>query len=277
MGMGIPQGIDGYLWVSMGILLNRHSQVWRASGCTPHRVFLGEISPCHTLPPGPIVAGAVSPPVDPVRNGLLAHDLRQSLVLVPAHLVFSGCQNISILTVMVQAPGIADILEVMGRTIEVAVVVIVAVEKLANVESSAHAQAGLHHIRTTKSQIQGVVAAKRTAGGTQVRTRVPFLNQWQDFVKHVLFVLHMACNPPARWNALVVPALTVHTVQTKQLKTAAADLVREGRNHLPVFELKKSSLRCWEHQRRQASMPEHQQLHISLKTRRPPLVIFAIH
>ena len=51
----------------------------------------------------------------------------------------------------------------------------------------------------------------------------------------------------------------------------------EGADHATVFEFVEAALRCGEDDGGNSAVAEDEQFHVAFETRRPPLVIFAIH
>src|SRR5438477_6090904 len=68
--------------------------------------FLFEIHARHALPPGPVVAGLVAPDVQTMGDVFGSHDLCQSLIFVPAHVVFAGGEHVLVLAIAVEVPGV---------------------------------------------------------------------------------------------------------------------------------------------------------------------------
>ena len=101
-----------------------------------------EIGCEHSLPPGPVVACVVAPDVEAARDTFVAEDLRHAFVIVPALVVNAGGEDVGVTPVAVEIPGVADVGEVVHGDVEVAVVVVVAGEKVGGVEGSAHGEHG---------------------------------------------------------------------------------------------------------------------------------------
>ena len=223
------------------------------------------------------MAGAVSPDVQPMRNVLLAHELGQAFIFVPAHVVLAGGQHEFVFAITLKVPGVPHVPEEVRRAIEVAVVIVVAVEELRDVECSAHAEAGTHHVRPTQRQVHGVVSAERAPGGGHVPARVLLLHQRHYLVQDVVLILHVPGDPPAWRYIAVVPTLGIDAIDAIKLQSPGFDLVPKRADHAAIFKLEESALGGRKNDRRQASMTEDQQLHVPPESRRPPLVIFASH
>jgi len=76
------------------------------------------------------VACIVAPDVETDGDIFIAEDLCHAFVVVPALVVDAGGENVGIATVAVEIPRVADVGEVVHGDVEVAVVVVVATEKV---------------------------------------------------------------------------------------------------------------------------------------------------
>src|ERR1700678_1763189 len=89
-----------------------------------------EIGLQHSLPPGPVVACVVAPYIETARDAFVAEDLRHAFVVVPTLVVNAGGEDVVVTAVTIEIPGVADVGEVVHGDVEVAVVVVVAAEKV---------------------------------------------------------------------------------------------------------------------------------------------------
>src|SRR5258708_22200551 len=99
-----------------------------------------EISLQHPLPPGPVVPGVVTPYIELAGDVLVAEDLRHAFVCVPALVVHAGREDVFVVPVAVEIPGIAGVRQVVHGDVEVAVVVVVAGEEAGGVEGATHGE-----------------------------------------------------------------------------------------------------------------------------------------
>src|SRR5271156_1729722 len=97
-----------------------------------HEILLG-----HALPPGPIVARAVAPHVQPVRNAFVVQHSGKTAILAQAHVVVAGAEHDAHGAVAVQIPRVVHAGQVVNGTLEIAIRVVVSVEKLLDVERAA--------------------------------------------------------------------------------------------------------------------------------------------
>src|ERR1700760_35564 len=89
-----------------------------------------EIGLEHSLPPGPVVACVVAPHVETARDAFVAEDLCHAFVVVPTLVVNAGGEDVAVTAVAIEIPRVADVGKVMHGDVEVAVVVVVAAEKV---------------------------------------------------------------------------------------------------------------------------------------------------
>src|SRR3954462_9076884 len=122
-----------------------------------------------------------------------------------------------------------------------------------------------------------MICAEGAAGGSEVPARILLPDERYDFVQHVVFILHVARDTPARWDILVVPALAIDTVDAVKLQPPTLNFVPERAHHSAIFKLEEARLRSGKGGRRQSRVSKDEQLHVASETRREPFVIFAIH
>jgi hypothetical protein len=78
-------------------------------------------------------------------------------------------------------------------------------------------------------------------------------------------------------DALVVPALVVNRVRTKNLQFAVLNLGSQHSNHSTVFVLEEPSPRSGKDEQGRACMPKNQGLDVAMKFLTVGSVIFAVH
>src|SRR3981081_670374 len=78
-------------------------------------------------------------------------------------------------------------------------------------------------------------------------------------------------------DALVVPALVVNRVRTKNLQFAVLNLGSQHPNHSTVFVLEEPSPRSGKDEQGRACMPKNQGLDVAMKFLTVGSVIFAVH
>jgi hypothetical protein len=83
------------------------------------------------------VAGVVAPDVEAARYVFVAEDLREVFVVAAAHVFVAGGEDVGVVLVLVEEPGVGEVGQIVGGDVVVAVVVVVAVEEAGGVEGSA--------------------------------------------------------------------------------------------------------------------------------------------
>src|SRR5882672_768280 len=244
----------------------------------PSTVKILEILDGHTQPQRPIVNAVVAPDVQPVRNGLGVHNSRHLHVLVQAHVPVGCGENPShALAILAQKPLIAHVRQVVRGVVEVAVVIVVAVQKLLDVIGPTHTDAVRDHVRMLERKIQCLVAPEAAPGYGKLSTFVLIADQRQNVVEDVALILHVSQDPPARMGALVVPAFEVHAIRAENLKLAAVDFVTEHTNHAPVGIFEKAAHGSREDDQGRTRVAELEHLHLAVQIFAVPAVIFTIH
>src|ERR1700679_430938 len=105
---------------------------------------------------------------------LVAQDRGETLVLIPAKVPLAGSEHGANVVVL---PGIGAVGEVVGRIIEVEVVVVPAVDKVLHVKGSAHGYDAGDLIGMAEAEVSGVIGAEAAAGGDQPRRLVLLVHQ----------------------------------------------------------------------------------------------------
>ncbi len=213
------------------------------------------------------MTSVVAPDIEAARNIFVAKDLRHAFVLVPALIVNTGGEDVGITAVTIEIPRIADVWEIVHRNVEVAVVVVVAAEKVGGVEGSAHGEHAGEDIWVTERHVHCVVPAEAGADGADSRVLVELADEGNNFVDDVVTVLYLAGDSPARWDIAVVPAFAVDRVDTVELEVAVFELVLKGADHLAIFKLVEAATGCGEDDGGIARVPEDQQFHVATEGR----------
>jgi len=222
-----------------------------------------EISLEHALPPGPVVAGVVTPDVELAGDVFVAKDLRHAFVCVPALVVHAGGKDVGVVLVAAKVPGVADVRQVVHGDVEVAVVVVVAVEEVGGVKGSAHGEQSGEDVGMAEGDVGGVIAAEAAADGAELRGWVLLTDEGQDLLHEVLLVLHVTGDAPARRDGAVVPAFGVDRIDAEELQAALFEFVVEDVDHAAVFKLEEAAAGCRKHQCGKACVSEDEQLHVA--------------
>jgi hypothetical protein len=219
----------------------------------------------------------VSPNVEAGGDILGTEDLVEVLVVGPADIFVSGDEDVSVMAVLIEVPKIGEIGEVVGRKVEVAVVVEVAVEEAGWIAGSAERKDGVEDIWVTEADVDCVIAAEAAPYGSEVGYLGVFANEGEDLLQDVLLVLEVASDARTRTDVAVVPALAVDGVDAEDLEISMSELVMNGVDHTAVLELEEAAAgggkdECWE-----AGVTEDEQFHLPTEQWGKPSLIFALH
>ena len=102
--------------------------------------------------------------------------------------------------------------QVVRRHVEVNILVVIAAEEIAQVERAAHGEESRKAVGMAQRDVDRVIAAKAAAERNQMRVEVAQADERQHLFHHVVLVLNVARDAPARRNIAVVPALGVDAV-----------------------------------------------------------------
>ncbi|GGG80910.1 hypothetical protein GCM10011585_25440 [Edaphobacter dinghuensis] len=106
--------------------------------------------------------------------------------------------------------GVADVRHVVGRQVEVAVLVVVAGEEAGGIERTPHGEGSGEDLRVSKGDIDRMVTAKAAPDGVETGTAVPVTDEGNDFLEDVLLEAKVA-GETGSWNdGAVVPAFGVN-------------------------------------------------------------------
>ena len=114
------------------------------------------------------MAGVVSPDVEAAGDIFVAEDLRHTFVCVPALVVHAGREDVGVVPVAIEIPGVADVRQIVHGDVEVAVVVVVAGEEAGGVEGSAHREHGGEDVGVAEGDVERVIAAEAAADGGEL-------------------------------------------------------------------------------------------------------------
>jgi len=187
------------------------------------------------------VAGVVAPDVEAARYVFVAEDLREVFVVAAAHVFVAGGEDVGVVLVLVEEPGVGEVGQIVGGDVVVAVVVVVAVEEAGWIEGSAEGEDGVEDVGVAEGDVGGVIAAEAAADGGEVGEIVGFADEGEDLLHDVLLVLDVAGNAPAGADVAVVPALGVDGIEAEELECSAVELVLDGVDHATVFELEEAA------------------------------------
>src|SRR5216683_3551839 len=269
-------GVEGPYILNVPTAAARHSSrtVRTFGNANNHRL---KILFRHPLPQRPIMLAVIPVNIQPMRNALALQNPGHLHIRVQANVPVRRSQHNLHPPAPAQEPLIAQVRQVVPRIVEVAIVVVVAIEEAPDVERSAHGHARRNHIRMPHGKIQRVIAAKTASRQHHLRGPVPPLQIRQKLVDDVALVLHMPPDPRSRMGALVVPTLPVDAVHAEHLDRARFEFPAQRADHPRIFILKKTSHGCRKNEDRLPGVPIHQRLHFAPQFVAVLFVIFAVH
>jgi len=215
--------------------------------------------------------------IKPVRHRLTIQNRRHLHVLIQTHIPIRRAQHNFHLPVARQKPVVILIGQIIRRTIEVAIVVIIPIQKLMDIERPAHAHAMRDYIRMLQRKIHRMVSPKAAARHGQPRRLILPAYKRHHLMQNVALVLQMPQHPHLGMHALVVPTLGINSIGAKYLQFAALDFRRQHANHPAVFIFEKLSHGGRKHQQRSTRIPKNQSIHVPVQFLAITFVIFAIH
>ena len=196
-------------------------------------------------------------------------------VVAAAHVFVAGGENVGVVAVLIEEPGVGEVGDVVSGDVVVAVVVVVAVEEAGWIEGSAEREDGVEDVGMAEGDVGGVVAAEAAADGGEVGELVVLADEGQDLLHDVLLVLDVAGDAPAGADVAVVPALGVDGIDAEELEVSVVELVLDGVNHATVFELEEAAAGGGKDDRGNAGVAEGEEFHLAAERRGEPFLIFA--
>src|SRR4051794_29594047 len=170
-----------------------------------------------------------------MRNALRTQDLGHPEVFTKADIVVPDPQHDPHSSVPFEEPRIVDVRNEIDWVVEIEITVVVAIHKWLHVERATHCDACRGKIRVLKCEVQCVVATEAASGRYDLIVPVQVANQRNNLLQKVLFVGDRASYPVMRVNTAVIPALTVHAVDAKELEIPIFDLLPDGVYHPGVL------------------------------------------
>src|SRR4029077_5211414 len=142
-------------------------------------------------------------------------------------------------------PRIGRVRRIMKRTVEINVVVVIAVEKIAEVQRTAQTNEILNRIRMTKRDVGGVISAEtRTARGhTMTMTFAPCV--FEHLADNHVFVSVMRFHPIGWMNSLVVKTVEIDRVRAVNRDFSVVDVPGDGIDQTKILVLVITTERGW--------------------------------
>ena len=141
--------------------------------------------------------------------------------------------------VLVEKPGIVLVGHIVDRIIEVEVVVVHPVHRVAHVVNAGERVAALHMVGMLEKGVGRVIGAERCAvgGDRNARRLAHGVDEWEDFAGHVVVVLRLQPAAVKRMRAFVAERIALHAVDAEDSDSPRVQIRAESANHALTFLL----------------------------------------
>lgn len=138
---------------------------------------------------------------------------------------------------VIEFPWVRHVRQIFVRTVEIDIVVVVAVEKIADFEGAAQTDEMANRVGVLESDIGGVIGAKTCAANTNAM-RAAFTPRKIEYIAHNdIFISDVGANAICRMNALVVKALEIDRVGAIHRNAIVVDEPCDGIDQPEIFVL----------------------------------------
>lgn len=210
-----------------------------------------------------------------MRNTLRIQDLVQAIRFVTRVIPFARPDDDPHVIVF---PRIGDVRQILVRAVEVNVLVVVAIKKIADLESAAKADEVADSIGMTKGDIGRVISTQARATNSHARTRTLASRVIKNVINDYAFEGVVRPHAIGRMNRLIVKAVEIDRVGTIDCDSTAIDEGRARCGQPKIVVLPIVAEGSWEENQRKApSIAEDEHIEIAAQVRRPPLNMSFIH
>ncbi len=143
------------------------------------------------------------------------------------------------LPVLVEKPGIVLVGHIVDRIIEVEVVVVHPVHRVAHVVNAGQRVAALHVVGMLEEGVGRVIGAERCAvgGDRDARRLAHGVDEWEDFAGHVVVVLRLKPAAMEGVRSFVAERIALHAVDAEDSDSPLVQIRAESANHALTFLL----------------------------------------
>ncbi len=187
------------------------------------------------------MAGVVAPDIELAGNLLGVKDVGHLLVHLAADVVDSGCEDAGVAAVVMKVVGIVHVRHVVGRQVQVAILIVVTGEKAGRIERAAHGENAAEDLRVTEADVDCMVTSKAASDGSETGVAVEIADEGDDLIKEIVLEPEMAEQPGAGDDGAVIPAFCVDGIDAENLQIAGIEPVLDGCHHAEVLEVKKTA------------------------------------
>lgn len=161
-------------------------------------------------------------------------------------------------------PRVGRVRQIIVRTVEVDVVVVIAVEEIADIESAAQANEMADHVGMTKGDVGGVICAQTRAANADAMRGTFASRQIEDVVDDHALKRDMSNDAIGRMDRFVVKTRGIDRIRTINRDSAAIDERRTSIGELEILVLIKAAEGSGKKdQRKPAAITENQHLEIA--------------
>ena len=170
--------------------------------------------------------------------------------------------------VLVEKPRIVLVGHIVDRIIEVEVVVVHPVHRVADVVNAGERVAALHVVGMLEEGVGRVIGAERCAvgGDRDARRLAHGVDEWEDFAGHVVIVLRLQPAAVKRMRAFVAERITLHAVDAEDSDSPRVQIRAESANHALTFLLMLVAATGGEGKDGHAVMPVNIDAHVAAET-----------
>jgi hypothetical protein len=232
------------------------------------------------MPIRPFVPALRAPVVQMMRNAAIPQDLGHS-VGRPAVLprATAGHEPDVATRVLMEKPGITLVGHIVHRVIEVEVVVVHPVHRVAHVVDARERVAALHVVGMLEESVGSVIGTERCAqcGDSDARRLALGVDERENFVRYIGVVLRLHPAPMERVRTLVIERIALHAVNAEDADAPLVDVRSEGANHALTFHLRFVAAARREGEDGRAVVAVNSDTHVATKTVRVPTLMVTMH
>ena len=182
----------------------------------------------------------VAPQVQFVRDAFGCQSARQDSRAFRPFVRALARQDMNVLFLAQHRPVVVvvQIRQVRERVVEVDVLVIVAVGKIANAVVATHGDHAVEQVRAPEQLVGAVIGAEACAAGDDALPSLQAVPDVRDnFFADVTIILHLANRAVARVDVAVEPGLAVDAVDREDLDFAGLDGIRDRADQVKALIL----------------------------------------
>ena len=183
------------------------------------------------------------------------------------------------LAVLMEKPRVILVGHVVHRVIEVEIVVIHTVHRVAHVVDARERVAALHVIGMLEESVGRVIGTERCAqrGDPDARRLALGVDERENFIRHIGVVLRLHPAPMEGMRSLVLERIAVHAVDAEDADSPLLEVGAEGANHALTFHLPFVAAARREGEDGRAVIAVNGDTHVAIETVRVPTLMVTMH